>query len=125
VKEPAATTVLVAEDNREILEVLVHAIEKLGFRVVSARDGSTALELARSTRPDLAVLDVGMPGIDGLELTRLLKGTPETAHAKVLLVTAYADPPDRLAGFEAGADEYLAKPFELGEFLALLGRLTP
>jgi CheY-like chemotaxis protein len=108
-----AATVLVAEDHPELLDLVVATIRKLGFEVVSARDGASAFELACTVLPAVAVLDVGMPGLDGLELTRRLKARPETAHTKILLLTAYADEPDRLAGLAAGADGYLTKPFRL------------
>jgi DNA-binding response OmpR family regulator len=115
-----AATVLVAEDHPELLDLVVATIRKLGFEVVSARDGASAFELACTVRPAVAVLDVGMPGLDGLELTRRLKARPETAHTKILLLTAYADERDRLAGLAAGADEYLTKPFRLEDLTARL-----
>jgi DNA-binding response OmpR family regulator len=117
-------TVLIADDDRHLLDLLVIAIRKLGYDVVSAADGEQALELARTTAPDLAVIDVSMPIVDGLELTRLLKADPETARTKIMLLTAFAQDVDREKGFEAGADDYMTKPFQLDEMAEHLRALA-
>jgi DNA-binding response OmpR family regulator len=116
--------VLVADDDKHLLDLLVVAIRKLGYDVVSAPDGATALELARSTRPDLAVVDVAMPNLDGLELTRRLRMAPETARTKILLLTAFAQSADRDEGLAAGADAYMTKPFQLDDLADRLRALA-
>jgi len=114
---PARATILVAEDD----PVLVEAIGRLlgrEYRVVLAGDGLTALRMAQQHLPDLLVSDVGMPGMDGLELTRRFRELPGNRLAPVVLLTAFADLSDRLQGFGAGALDYVIKPFEPSELLA-------
>jgi DNA-binding response OmpR family regulator len=107
--------VLVVDDNEKIVEVLEAYLEREGFAVVSAHDGKTALELAAEQPPDIALVDIMMPGIDGLELTRRLQSERGLA---VILVTARSDEVDRLVGLELGADDYVTKPFSPREVVA-------
>jgi DNA-binding response OmpR family regulator len=107
--------VLVVDDNEKIVEVLEAYLEREGFAVVSAHDGETALELAAEQPPDIALVDIMMPGIDGLELTRRLQSERGLA---VILVTARSDEVDRLVGLELGADDYVTKPFSPREVVA-------
>ena len=114
---PARATILVAEDD----PLLADAIGRLlaaDYRVVLAGDGLTALRMAQQHLPDLLVSDVGMPGMDGLELTRRFRELPGNRLAPVVLLTAFANLADRLQGFDAGALDYIAKPFEPPELLA-------
>jgi signal transduction histidine kinase len=114
---PARATVLVAEDD----PLLVEAIGQLlatEYRVVLAGDGLTALRMAQQHPPDILVSDVGMPGMDGLELTRRFRELPGNRLAPVLLLTAFSNLSDRLQGFEAGAIDYVSKPFEPAELMA-------
>ena len=110
-----ARQVLVVDDNEKIVEVLKAYLEREGFAVRTAADGESALaEVARSV-PDIALLDVMLPGVDGIELTRRLQrdhGLP------VILVTARSDEVDRLIGLEVGADDYISKPFSPREVVA-------
>jgi two-component system, OmpR family, alkaline phosphatase synthesis response regulator PhoP len=107
-------TVLVVDDNPKIVEVLAEYLRADGFIAITAPDGTAALALARESHPDLALVDIQLPGIDGLELTRLFQadGIP------VILVTARSDEVDRLVGLQLGADDYVTKPFSPREVVA-------
>src|SRR3954454_10476942 len=113
--------VLIADDDRAIREALTRALALEGYDVVQANDGNTALSLIESAKPDVAILDVMMPNIDGLTVCRVLRA--ERNRLPVLMLTARTEPPDRVAGLDAGADDYLAKPFDLDELLARLRAL--
>jgi DNA-binding response OmpR family regulator len=103
--------VLVAEDDEDILELISLILERSGYQVMRAADGEAALGLARSERPVLVMLDVMMPRLDGYEVTRRLRQDEATAGIPILLVTARVQDGDVQRGFEAGADDYLRKPF--------------
>ena len=110
--------VLVADDDPDILALVRFRLERDGYEVLSAPDGETALDLALARTPDLAVLDVMMPRLDGYELTRRLREHGPTTGIPIILLTARVQEPDLERGFEAGADEYVTKPFSpqaLGE----------
>jgi two-component system alkaline phosphatase synthesis response regulator PhoP len=110
-----ARTILIADDNPKIVEVLSAYLVTEGFDVVTAADGTAALEAVQRRVPDLALLDVMMPGVDGIELTKRLQrdyGLP------VILVTARTEEIDRLIGLEIGADDYISKPFSPREVVA-------
>jgi DNA-binding response OmpR family regulator len=104
-------TVLVADDDEDILQLVSFRLERAGYKVVTAADGQQALVAAREHQPDLAVLDVMMPGLNGYEVTRQLRADPATAAIPVILLTARVQEADVSRGFEAGADDYLRKPF--------------
>ena len=104
-------TVLIADDEHNIRHILDFSLHAEGFDVVSAHDGDEALAQARERKPDLIILDVMMPGKGGIETCRTLKQEPETASIPVILLTARASKADRTAGEEAGADDYITKPF--------------
>ena len=108
-------TVLVADDNEKIVEVLAAYLRHEGYEVVTATDGEQALAHAEERRPDIAVLDIMMPGIDGLELTKRFQ---RQWDLPVILVTARTEEIDRLIGLEVGADDYIAKPFSPREVVA-------
>ena len=118
--------VLAADDDEDILELIVFRLERSGYTVLQARDGAEALELARRSRPDLAVLDVMMPKLDGFELTRRLREDESTSKMPIILLTAKTQEADVERGFDAGADDYLRKPFSPQELRsrvqAILGR---
>jgi DNA-binding response OmpR family regulator len=107
-------TVLVVDDNAKIVEVLAEYLSAAGHDVVTALDGPSALERAGETRPDIALVDVMLPGIDGLDLTRRF----ESQGVPVILVTARGEEVDRLVGLEIGADDYIVKPFSPREVVA-------
>jgi DNA-binding response OmpR family regulator len=118
--------VLAADDDEDILELVAFRLERSGYTVLRAKDGEEALRLALEAKPDLAVLDVMMPKLDGYELTRRLRAEDATSRMPIILLTARAQDADVQAGFDAGADDYLRKPFSPQELRArvqaILGR---
>jgi DNA-binding response OmpR family regulator len=120
--------IVVADDDADILDLVTLTLERAGHVVHCARDGEQALELVRQERPDVAVLDVAMPKLDGFELTRQLRSDPETSEVQIVLLTARVQERDTDAGLAAGANEYIRKPFspqELQERVAALLRRDP
>jgi two-component system response regulator MprA len=119
--------VLVVDDDPKILSLLRRGLSFEGYQVTTAEDGLAALTVARDEPPDLVVLDVMMPGLDGLEVCRRLRAGAE--EVPILMLTARDTVPDRVAGLDAGADDYLVKPFAFDELLArvraLLRRARP
>jgi DNA-binding response OmpR family regulator len=107
--------VLVADDDDDILLLVTTRLKRDGFDVVSARTGTEALELARVHRPAVAVLDVGMPGMDGLDVLAAIRADESLRETKVMLLTAKAQESDVRRGFDSGADAYVKKPFSPAE----------
>jgi two-component system phosphate regulon response regulator PhoB len=103
--------VLIVEDEPDISDVLRYNLVKDGFLVQVEGRGDTALELIRAQPPDLIILDLMLPGMDGLEVTRMLKRDPTLARLPILLLTARSEEVDRIVGLELGADDYITKPF--------------
>lgn len=117
--------VLVADDEDDIRTLVGLAVRKAGCAVIgSVADGSAALDLARAELPDLAVLDVSMPGATGLEVCAALRADPATAPIRILLLSAGASLEDVAAGLAAGADAYLAKPFQVSALIHQVRALT-
>ncbi|MFE0444362.1 response regulator transcription factor [Streptomyces fungicidicus] len=114
-------TVLLAEDDRAIRNALERALTLEGYRVTAVADGVEALAQAHRSRPDVLVLDVMMPGIDGLQVCRVLRA--EGDSTPVLMLTALVETADRIAGLDAGADDYVVKPFDVEEVFARLRAL--
>jgi two-component system alkaline phosphatase synthesis response regulator PhoP len=115
----ASATVLLVDDNAELLEVMSNALTHLGnFNVVRAVDGTEGLELAVSVDPACIVVDVVLPGLDGYQLVRALRGDPATASIPVVMLTALAQDRNRLAGLVSGADQYLVKPVKPQDLIA-------
>lgn len=110
-----ATTILIAEDDADIREVLRLYLEGEGFAVAEAADGNTALRLALSSTPDAAILDVMMPGMNGYELTRALR---RQSDIPILILSAKSEDNDKILGLNLGADDYIAKPFNPMEVVA-------
>jgi DNA-binding response OmpR family regulator len=107
--------VLVADDDDDILLLVTTRLKREGYEVVSARNGVEALALAQEHKPRVAVLDVGMPGMDGLEVLTAMRAAEELRGTRVLLLTAKAQESDVRRGYDAGADAYVKKPFSPGE----------
>ena len=107
--------VLVADDDDDILLLVTTRLQRDGFEVVSASSGDRALALARERKPALAVLDIGMPGLDGLEVLEQIRADEELSGMLVLLLTAKAQESDVRRGYESGADAYVRKPFSPAE----------
>jgi DNA-binding response OmpR family regulator len=125
--EPSAIPlVLVADDDPDILALVGFRLERAGYEVLAARDGEEALTLALERQPDLAILDVMMPKLDGYEVTQRLRDNAATNGMPVILLTARVQEADITRGFEAGADDYIKKPFSPQELRArvqaILGR---
>ena len=111
--------VLIADDERNAVALLTHILERDGFAVESARDGESALQKAKELHPDLILMDVQMPHMNGFEVTQHLREDPETARIPVIFVTAAArEPSDVAHGFQLGADDYIRKPYNYHELLA-------
>ncbi|MEJ2759368.1 MAG: response regulator transcription factor [Anaerolineales bacterium] len=110
-----AEKILVVEDEITLSETLVYNLERQGYDVVAAMDGHEALRLARSQKPDLILLDLMLPGLDGLEITRILR---KESSIPILILTAQGEEIDRVLGLELGADDYMPKPFSMRELLA-------
>ena len=110
-----AEKILVVEDETSLRETLEYNLARQGYEVLSAADGFTALTLARTAQPDLVLLDVMLPGLDGFEVCRRLR---REASMPILMLTARADEIDKVVGLEVGADDYLTKPFSMRELLA-------
>ena len=108
-------TILVVDDERKIVELARDYLEHAGFLVRTAGDGQTALEIAERHKPDLIVLDLGLPGLDGLDVTRRIR---RDSNLPVIMLTARDDELDKLVGLELGADDYLTKPFSPRELVA-------
>jgi DNA-binding response OmpR family regulator len=111
-------SILIIEDEKEIRDLLAHYLRKDGFRPSVAPDGETGLALARAARPDLVVLDILLPGMDGLEVLREIRAGRQTAGIPVIMLTAKGDETDRVVGLELGADDYVPKPFSPREVVA-------
>jgi len=103
--------ILVVEDERDIVELLRYNLAKNGYQVMVAGKGEEALRLVRQNPPDLVLLDLMLPGMDGLDVCRALKGDPQTVGIPVIMVTAKGEEPDVVAGLELGAHDYVCKPF--------------
>lgn len=113
-----AAKVLVVDDEKDILDLVRHHLEKEGFHCLQASDGGAALRLARESRPDLLILDLMLPGFDGLEICRRLRRDAATARMPIIMLTAKAEEVDRVVGLEVGADDYIVKPFSPRELIA-------
>lgn len=111
----AMKLILVVDDEPKIVQLARDYLEHAGFSVLGAGDGSAALELARARKPDLIVLDLGLPRMDGLDVTRTLR---RVSNVPIIMLTARAEESDKLVGLELGADDYITKPFSPKELVA-------
>ena len=105
--------VLIVEDDRALSDILFYNLQKEGFNTFRAFDGREALEQARLKEPDIVILDVMLPGIDGIEVCRQIRKNPATSAAGILMLTAKTEEVDQLVGFSAGADDYVVKPYSM------------
>ena len=125
--QPANDTVLLIEDEEDVLDLVRHSLTKAGFRVLVAADGLSGLKTAAEGRPDAIILDLMLPEMRGEDVCRELKSRETTAAIPVIMLTAKAQPKDRVAGLELGADDYVVKPFSPRELVlrvqAVLRRL--
>ncbi len=104
-------TILCVDDEQDILDILMYNLKKEGYTVLTAANGEAALTLAEKTRPDLILLDIMMPGIDGFEVCKSVRNNPAIKDTPVIFLTAKADEMDEILGLEFGADDYITKPF--------------
>ncbi len=119
----AVTVVLVADDDADIRDLVAFKLEQAGLEVVPVEDGQAALEQARARRPTLAVLDVSMPGLSGIDVCRMLRADPATAGILIIMLTARVQEQDVEGGFSAGADDYVTKPFSPRELVSRIQAL--
>jgi two-component system phosphate regulon response regulator PhoB len=119
------TTILIADDEPAILDLVRFTLEDPQVQILEAADGAAALALARRAPPDVALLDVQMPQLNGLDVCRRLRELPECAHTRIVMLTAAAQAEDRRRGLAAGADHYLTKPFSPLALLTLVRSLAP
>jgi two-component system, OmpR family, phosphate regulon response regulator PhoB len=110
-------TVLVVDDETDILELVAFNLERQQFNVITADNGISAVQIAREKLPDLIVLDLMLPGLDGVSVYKELRGDPRTSSIPVLMLTAKGEVNDRIAGLELGADDYVTKPFSPKELM--------
>ncbi|HZO76102.1 MAG TPA: response regulator transcription factor [Ktedonobacteraceae bacterium] len=113
-----ARKILVVDDEALLVETIAYNLEQAGYRVVTAADGKSALEAARTEAPDLIILDIMLPEMDGLEVCRQLRRESSTATTPIVMLTAKGDEVDKVVGLEVGADDYVTKPFGRRELLA-------
>jgi len=106
------------EDDADLLALLKYNLEKEGYQFVGLQTGKGAVELCRRERPDLLILDIMLPDSDGLDICKSIRNNPEVAHIPIIFLTARASETDRIVGLELGANDYLVKPFSVGELLA-------
>ncbi len=110
-------TVLIVDDESDVIDLVKYNLHRAGFQILTAFNGADGLRFARTEHPDVVVLDVMMPGMDGFEVCRALKETEETRGLPVIMLTAKAGASDRINGLEIGADDYLTKPFSPRELI--------
>ncbi len=112
-----ADTVLIVDDEQDVLDMLAFSLQKAGFKAVTACDGAAALQKARDHLPVLIILDLMLPKVDGIEVCKQLKADGKTASIPVIMLTAKAEEVDRIVGLELGADDYVTKPFSPRELV--------
>lgn len=110
-------TILVVEDEQSIADVIAYNLKKEGFNVVWERDGKAGVTRAQTLVPDLVILDLMLPGIDGLQVCRVLKSDNRTRHIPVMMLTARSSETDEIVGFNMGADDYVTKPFRVSPLI--------
>ena len=119
------TKILYVEDNEDNVYMLTHRLKRSGFEVIVASDGEQGVAMARAERPDLILMDLSLPVLDGWEATRRLKGSDETRTIPIIALSAHAMPGDREKALDAGCDDYDSKPVKLPSLLAKIRALLP
>src|SRR6202012_4363477 len=109
---------LVIDDEKDLIELVRYNLEKEGFDIIAAGDGPSGMEVIRKHRPDLVVLDLMMPGMDGLAVCQQLRSDARVGRVPIIMLTAKATEADRIVGLEFGADDYITKPFSPREVVA-------
>ena len=111
-------TILIIDDEKDLIEMVRYNLDKEGFDVIAANDGKSGLEIAMKHKPSLVILDLMMPGMDGLQVCREMRGDDRSRRVPVIMLTAKAAETDRIVGLEMGADDYVTKPFSPRELVA-------
>ena len=114
--------ILIVDDEKDIVETLAFMLKTKGFECICAYDGEEGLSLAKSSNPDLIILDVMMPKINGYKICRLLKFDNKYKNIPIIMITARSQDEDKIIGEETGADEYITKPFEFSEVLEKINK---
>src|SRR3989304_314202 len=109
--------ILIVDDEADILTLLEYNLEKAGFKVISANDGPDAVEITKREKPDIIILDIMLPSMEGTEVCKILKSGDATRHIPIIMLTAKGEEVDRIVGFELGADDYITKPFSPRELI--------
>jgi two-component system, OmpR family, alkaline phosphatase synthesis response regulator PhoP len=110
--------ILIVDDEKDIVDLLFYNLQKEGFSTVKAYDGEAALGLVRSGKPDLMILDLMLPKMNGLDVCKAIRRNPETANLPIIMLTAKGEEIDKIIGLEIGADDYITKPFSVKELIA-------
>ncbi len=118
------TKILIVDDEKDIVETLSFMLKTKGYETITAYDGEEGLKLAKEEHPDLIILDVMMPKINGYKICRLLKYDAKYKNIPIVMVTARSQEGDKLIGEETGADRYITKPFEFSDILDVINELT-
>lgn len=113
-----AKRILIIEDQQNMVDKLADKMRAEGYQVATALDGETGWDKVREEKPDLIILDIMLPGLDGLSLCRIIRNDMSTRHIPIIMLTARGNEVDKIVGLESGADDYIVKPFGLGEVLA-------
>lgn len=116
--------ILIVEDEKDIRKMLDYNLEKEGFKTITTDDGEEAVRLVNKERPDLVLLDLMLPGMDGLEVCKTLKKDSKTANIPIIMLTAKTQESDKVVGLELGADDYVTKPFGIRELIARIKAVT-
>ncbi len=117
--------ILIVDDETNNIELLSTFLTMTGYSALSAANGKEAIETASKLKPDLIIMDIHLPGIDGLTATELLKKNPDTGHIPIVVVSGYGLPEDKKMASEAGCDEYLTKPFDLAQLRKKISGFFP
>lgn len=117
--------ILVIEDNADMRDFLQRILVRRGYDYLGAQDGVEGMEIARRERPDLILMDLSLPALDGYEATRLLKADPQLAHTPILAVTAHVRDIDQARALEVGCDGFLRKPYSINDLFRLIARFLP
>ncbi|MDA8423056.1 MAG: response regulator [Nitrospiraceae bacterium] len=117
--------ILIADDNENIREALTYLLEDEGYKLWMAKDGAEALKEVRNVRPDILILDIMMPEMNGYDVCRIIKNDPELSKTYVIMLTAKGQVAEQERGKEVGADEYIVKPFSPMEILSKIKKLLP
>ena len=110
--------ILIVDDEKDIVDLICYNLEKEGFSTVKAYDGETSIELVKTQKPDLMILDLMLPKMNGLDVCRSIRNNPKTVSLPIIMLTAKSDDVDKIIGLEVGADDYVTKPFNIKELIA-------